>query len=573
VSRRSAAAALTALGVLVAGTAAALVLLAGRDEGAQTIQTTARDGPGAALAFRDVAAQVGLRFRHGAFRYGLAADPVAMTGGGLCWLDYDRDGWLDLYVVNGYAEHERDDWLDAGGLPTSRLFRNVGGRFTDVTRESGAGLATRGQGCVAADLDRDGHTDVFVTSADSSALLWNRGDGTFEEGAEEAGVRAFGWHTGAAAGDLDGDGWPELFVTGYVDLNARVESPTLGFPNTHLGRRDLLYLNQGRDGEGRPTFREVGGRAGLEVARFEYGLGVLLSDLDRDGDLDGYVANDTNPDRLYENVPWPGGAEADPAGLGFRFEERAAAAGVADPGSGMGVAAADYDADGRPDLFVTNARRQVHGAFRSNPPDEAQPSFTDVRNALGPAFRGSTGWGVSWADLDLDTDLDLLLANGAIPMTDRRADAEELQLYAQRAPGRFEDATGAARLGSIGPLHARGSAAADYDNDGDLDVAVLSIGGPLVLLENRGTQGHWLAVQLEGFHPGAEVTAVLRDGRRLRREARAGSSYLSSEDPRCHFGLGAADEVAEVVVRWPGGAETRLRDVAADQVLVVEAPE
>lgn len=515
------------------------------------------------LALVDVARDVGLDFRHGAFRWGVSPDAVAMTGGGLCWIDYDDDGRLDLFVVNGYSQADRLRWADAGGLPTTRLFRNVGGRFVDVTEESGAGFPVRGQGCVAADLDGDGSIDLFVTTAERSLLLWNEGDGTFSEGAEEAGVHAYGWRTGAAVGDLNGDGRPELFVAGYVDLNNRIPEATLGFPNTYQGVRDLLFLNEGRGDGGRATFREVGAEAGLEVTRFGYGLGAVMSDLDRDGDLDLYVANDTNPNRLYENVPWPGGAAVDPAGLGFRLEERAAPAGVADAGSGMGVAVGDYDGDGLPDLFVTNARRQVHGAFRSEPGGK---SYADVRDRLGPPLTGSTGWGVSWADLDLDTELDLVLVNGHVPVTDLREDAERVQVFVN----------GGERLRADPPrvsaLNARGSAVADFDDDGDLDVAVLSVGGRLALLENVGTGGSWLTVGLPGALPGTVVTVVLPDGRRLSRETQAGSSYLSSEDPRPHFGLGEARRVRELVVRWPDGRERRLEDVAANRMHVVEAP-
>jgi hypothetical protein len=564
--RRAAAAAVLTVAAAVA--AAAVVLLAGRDDSVDTEAGAPRRGePGVALAFRDVAAERGLAFRHGAFRFGVSADPVAMVGGGLCWLDYDSDGWLDVFVVNGYAESDRGDWLAKGGLPTSRLFRNEGGRFVDVTKSAGAGLAVRGQGCVAADLDRDGHTDLFVTTSEFGALLWNRGDGTFVDGAEAAGVRDFGWHTGAAAGDVNADGWPDVLVTGYVDLAAPVPSATLGFPNTYRGRRDLLYVSNGPDDDGRVTFREAGEEAGLEVTAFGYGLGAVLADLDRDGDLDAYVANDTNPNRLYENVPWPGGAAADPAGLGFRFEERAAAAGVADPNSGMGVAAADYDGDGRSDLFVTNARRQSHAAYRSRPPDEQQPSFDDVRSALGPSFSGSTGWGVSWADLDLDADLDLALVNGDVPVTDLDADAQRVQLFRQ-GHGRYEPLP----LPGLRPLLARGSAAADYDNDGDVDLAVNSVGGRLVLLENAGTTGNWLEVDLGGDACGAQVTVVLPDGTELLRQLSAGSSYLSSEDPRAHFGLGGAESVRSLVVRWPGGETTRLTDVDANRRVMLEPP-
>jgi hypothetical protein len=491
-----------------------------------------------------------------------------MTGGGLCWLDYDADGWLDLFVVNGHSRSERDEWEARGGLPTTRLFRNREGRFVDVTEETGAGVAIRGQGCVAADLDRDGRTDLYVTGADRSTLLWNGRDG-FTEADEEVGVGVFGWHTGAAAGDVDGNGLPDLVVSGYVDEATRIPEAELGFPNTYAGRRDLLFLN---DGDRR--FREVGREAGLEVVRFAYGLGVVLADFERDGDLDVHFANDTNPNRLYENVPWPGGVAADPAGLGFRFEERAAAAGVADPGAGMGLAVGDWDRDGRSDIFVSNSRGQGHAVYSSNPPDANDPSFTDVRANVGIDLERSTGWGASWADLDHDTDLDLVLVNGYIPVTDLRRAAEQVQVFRnlleEGREGRFEEA--GAGLRRVGRLVARGSAVADYDNDGDLDVAVLPLGRPLVLLENRGAAGTWLEVALEGSPPGAEATATLTDGRKLRRELAAGGSYLSSEDPRLHFGLGGATSVRELRVRWPGGEETVLRDVEANQRLEVEAP-
>jgi hypothetical protein len=518
------------------------------------------------VALVNVAQEVGLDFRHGVFRWEVSPDPVAMLGGGVCWLDYDGDGWLDLFAVNSFAERESSRWERAGGLPRSALFRNEEGTFVDVSRASRADPAVRGSGCVAADFDVDGKTDLYVTSARFGALLWNNGDGTFTEGARAAGVDAYGWHTGAGAGDVNGDGWPDLVVAGYADLNNRIPDATQGFPNTYLGVRDLLFLSNGPSEGGRVTFREVGMGAGLEVANFEHGLGALLSDLDLDGDLDLYLANDGSPNRLYENVPWPGGTAADPFRLGFRFEERAAAAGVADPGSGMGVAGGDYDADGRADLFVTNARRQVHAVFRSSPAAEDAPSWADVRSELGPSFAGSTGWGVSWPDLDLDTDLDLVLVNGRVPVTNLARDAQLVQGF-ENLGGRFRPLS----VG-LGPVNARGSAAADYDNDGDLDIAVGTIGGRLALLENTGASGNWLEVELEGLALGATVTVVLPDGRRLLRQVHSGSSYLSSEDPRCHFGLGKARQVRELVVRWPGGKQTRFTDVAANELVVVESP-
>ena len=532
------------------------------------------------VKLRDVAAQVGLDFRQGAFRFGMSNDPAAMMGGGLCWLDYDDDGWLDLFAVNSYSDDDYVRWTDQGGLPRGALFHNDRGRFDDVSRGSGAALSLRGSGCVAADFNLDGNPDLYVTTAGYNvetdgydALLWGNGDGTFTEGARAAGINAPGWHSGAAVGDVNRDGRPDLFVAGYTDMNAPIASSTAGFPTNHVGVRDRLYLNEGRDENGRSKFREVGKRAGLEAAQVDHGLGAVFTDVNDDGRLDLYVANDEDPNRLYLNVARPRG-ETDPAGLGFRLEERAGREGIDDPNAGMGIAAADYTLDGREDLFVTNSRRQLHAVFRSAAAKTGEPSFADARPDFAPALGTSfTGWGVSWGDLDLDGNLDLVLANGAIPLLSLTKDAQRTQVLENLAgEGRsekFADAGAVAGLPASRRVNGRGLAAADYDNDGDLDVAINSIGGRLILLRNTGATGHWLEVKLSGFAPGSEVTAVLPDGRRLVREVRAGSSYLSSEDPRVHFGLGSATRVRELVTRYPDGSETRRTDVAADQIVVV----
>jgi hypothetical protein len=526
------------------------------------------------IRLQNVASQVGLDFRQGAFRFGVSPDPAAMTGGGLCTLDYNNDGWLDLFAVNSYSQADVDRWRKHGGLPRSALFRNRRGHFTNVSRRARADLAVRGEGCVAADFNGDGHTDLYVTTASYDKLLWNNGDGTFTEGARAAGIRAYGWHAGAAVGDVNGDGRPDLFVAGYTDVNVPVPGSAAGFPNNDAGVRDLLYLNLGRDRHGRSNFREVGVQAGLEAARFDHSLGAVFSDFDRDGRLDLYVANDGDPNRLYQSVAWPGGAKADAARLGFRFEERAASAGVADPNAGMGVAAADYSGDGLTDLFVSNSRGQGHAVYLGRPPVAIGSSFGDVRAGFAAAFgRTFTGWGASWVDLDLDTDLDLVLANGAIPVTNLVKNAEPIQVLenqtAQGRPGQFMDGGELVGVGSLPRAVGRGLVVADFGNDGRPDIAVGSIGGRLQLLRSSGAQGHWLEVRLAKFAPGAVVTAVLADGRRLVREEQAGSSYLSSQDPRLHFGLGDATIVSELVVRYPGGAETHLTDVTADRIVTV----
>jgi ASPIC and UnbV/FG-GAP-like repeat len=531
-------------------------------------RTPAAPAPAASFTLTDVAARVGLDFRHDAFRFGVSGDETAMMGGGLCWLDYDDDGWLDLYVVNTYADTQIVDWEARGGLPQSRLFRNVKGRFEDVTARSGAGLAVRGSGCVAADLDGNGTTDLLVTTSGYDvardaydALLWNDGDGTFTEGAWAAGIRSHGWHTGAAVADVNGDGRLDVFVAGYTDPNHQIAGSAAGFPANHEAVRDLLYLNVGGPGT-HPRFREVGRAAGLEHGRLDHGLGASFVDVDRDGRLDLFVANDLDPNRLYRNVPRRGGRAADPRGLGFRFEERGREDGLDDPNAGMGVALGDYSGDGFEDLLVTNARGQLHAAHESRagrPFADARPEFA---RALGHRL---TGWGATWADLDLDGSLELAVVNGAIPVTSLEKNAERLQVATTAGAGlRLLDA------GDVARRNGRGLAAADYDNDGDVDLAVGSIGGRLQLLRNDGASGHWLEVALRPFAPGTRVTVVLPDGRRLTRATRAGSSYLSSEDPRLHFGLGDADAVREVLVRSPGGALTRLRDIAADRLVVVE---
>jgi hypothetical protein len=331
--------------------------------------------------------------------------------------------------------------------------------------------------------------------------------------------------------------------------------------------RDLLYLNVGTDADGRSRFREVGRRAGLEPRRLEHGLGAVLTDVNLDGRLDLYVANDADPNRLYVNAARPGA-------LGFGLEEVAQRESVDDPNAGMGIAAADVSLDGRPDLFVTNARGQLHSAFRSRPEGKPGRWFTDARPSIAAVVGTTyTGWGAAWVDFDLDGDLDLAFANGAIPVVHLARSAQRVQvlenLGGEPAGDRFASVGDAIGLRNLRRVNGRGLAAADYDNDGDLDLAVNSIGGRLMLLRSSGGSGHWLEVRLDTFSPGALVTAVLPDGRELVREVQAGSSYLSSEDPRVHFGLGDTSRLLEVKVRFPAGRVVRLQDVAVDRIVDV----
>jgi hypothetical protein len=536
----------------------------GSDTQSQQVEVAPSGPVATGYRLKNIAPLVGLDFRQSSFRFGMSNDYKAMMGGGVCWIDYNGDGWLDLFAVNSYSSADTSRWEAQGGLPRSALYENVYGRVRNVSGAAHAGLQAQGDGCAAADLNGDGRPDLVVTTTSGVDLLWNTGHGF-----TRADLRASGWYTGAAVADVNGDGRPDLFVAGYSDPNDPVPGSFAGFPTNIAGVRDLLFLN-----EGHRRFREVGVQAGLEAAQPRHGLGAEFFDYNGDGRPDLYVANDEDPNQLYENVAWPGGAKADPAGLGFRFEERGAAEGVADPFAGMGIAT-NNGTDGRLNLFVTNSRHEPSAAYSILQPGSL-PAFTDARSSVDPALGSAfAGWGASFVDLENSGKPALVLAAGAIPVTNLAGDAEPVRVLGpvgtQRTLQRYGNAGGA--LGPQGlRLNGRGLAAADAGNDGRMDVAISTIGGKLVLLSPQGQSGHWLDVKLAGFSPGAVVTAVLPDGRRLSREVQAGSSYLSSEDPRVHFGLGAATRVSRLVVRYPWGGKSTLTGVRADRIVEIASP-
>jgi Na+-translocating ferredoxin:NAD+ oxidoreductase RnfD subunit len=467
---------------------------------------------------------ISLPFRQGSFRYGMSTDNAAMMGGGVCWLDANGDGRLDLFAVNSYDDPH---YADYPAQPRSVLFLNEGGnRF--APRPSNA---VRGEGCVAGDLDGDGRPDVVVTTASDDVLLWNAGGGRFVRAPRSSGFVSFGWHAGGAIADVNGDGRPDIYVAGYTDPNAQIPGSMKGFPGNHQGVRDELFLNLGRR-----RFREVGVRAGLDKPPYDHSLGALFLDANHDGRMDLFVANDTDANRLYLNEA--GGP------LGFRFVDAARRYRVADTNAGMGVAYADDR------LFVTNSRGQTNAAYER---------WRDVRRTFPTNL---TGWGDTWVDLQNDGLPNLVLANGAIPITSLKRDANPLQVL-QLVADDWQDVGVLQGL----TLNARGLAAADYDNDGRVDLAVGTIGGRLLLLHNRSKTGQWLTVSVEPFSPGALVTVADSFGSTQTREVQAGSSYLSSEDPRVHFGFGSARPV-RVTVRWPDGM-TRVAHVRADTFVAV----
>jgi Na+-translocating ferredoxin:NAD+ oxidoreductase RnfD subunit len=467
---------------------------------------------------------ISLPFRQGSFRHGMSTDNAAMMGGGVCWLDANGDGRLDLFAVNSYDDPHYADYKQP---PRSVLFLNEGkNRF--VPRWS---TAVRGEGCVAGDLDGDGRPDLVITTASDDVLLWNAGGGRFVRAPRSSGFASFGWHSGAAIADVDGDGRPDLFVAGYTDPNGEIPGSMKGFPGNHQGVRDELFLNLGHR-----RFREVGVQAGLDRPPYDHSLGALFLDANGDGRMDLFVANDTDPNRLYLNEP--GGP------LGFHFVDQAKAYHVADTNAGMGVASAGDL------LFVTNSRGQTNAAY---------DGWKDVRRTFPTNL---TGWGDSWVDLKNSGVPNLVLANGAIPITNLARDANPLQVLQRNA----EDWKDAGVLQGL-TLNARGLAAADYDNDGRVDIAVGTIGGRLLLLHNRSQTGQWLTVSIAPFSPGASVSVRDSRGRVQTRQVQAGSSYLSSEDPRVHFGLGAARPV-RVTVRWPDG-RTRTANVRSDTFVTI----
>jgi hypothetical protein len=517
----------------------------------------------------DVAPAVGLDFRQDSFRYGVSNENTAMMGGGVCWLDYNGDGWQDLFAVNSYASADTARWEAHGGLPRTQLFENVHGKFHDVTAVAHAGLQVQGDGCAAADLNADGRPDLIVTTANGIELLWNNGNGTFTQGARAAGMTTSGWYTGVAVADVNGDGRPDVFVAGYTRPYDPVPNSLAGFPTNLVGVRDLLYLNAGSASNGRTRFREIGVQAGLEAADFSHGLGASFLDVNGDGRPDLYVANDEDPNQLYVDVPWPGGAKADPAGLGFRFENRAAASGVADPYAGMGIAV-EGAARGPLDLFVTNSRREPSAAFAR----ARESSFANARPDFDPALGASlAGWGDSFVDLANSGTSELVLATGGIPVTSLTKDAGRLKVV---APVSGPESARYGATPNVVPaglrVNGRGLAAADADNDGRMEIAVNSIGGKLLLLKPTGPVGHWLEVKLSRFSPGAVVAVTLPSGRTVAQEVRAGSSYLSSEDERVHFGLGRATKATRLAVSYPWGGESVLRDVPADRIVEVRVP-
>jgi enediyne biosynthesis protein E4 len=515
--------------------------------------------------FEDRASEAGVTFRYesGSSDRMFMADTM---GGGVGLIDYDNDGWLDIYFVNGCAIP-----FDSKNAPhPNRLYRNQGdGTFRDLTVQAGVAGNGYGMGCAVGDYDNDGDDDLLVTGLNQTILYRNRGDGTFEDVTSTAGVASDRWTTAAGFGDLDGDGDLDLVVITYVAIQQddKLECRDHAGHRIHCtparyeAQSDLLYRNNG-DG----TFTEISHFAGFEGPNGR-GLGLAIADFDSDGKLDMFVANDASPNFLFRNLG------------GLRFEETGMKAGVALNGSGratasMGVIADDLDGDGRIDLFITNLVNESSTFFRNL----GEGLFLDATLGAGldAPSRPKTGFGTAAVDADCDGRLDLFVANGHVD--DRpwanSAMAQTPLFFWGRDRGRFEVGTRLENSYFARSVVGRGVAAGDLDNDGRVDLVVVHRDGTAALLFNRAYENHWLGLRIRGTRSdrtpvGAQVTCRF-DGRSSVRWITGGTGYLSAHDPRLWFGLGHAGNVEHLEIKWPSGRVQSWNNLAADRILEIE---
>jgi enediyne biosynthesis protein E4 len=523
------------------------------------------------MTFDNVAKSVGLTFTH---VNGASADKylVETMGSGAAFLDYDNDGWIDLFVVDGGSIAPPKPEAKAGAK--HRLFHNDGkGNFTDVTAASGIVHREYGMGACAGDVDGDGRTDLYVTNYGPNALYRNAGNGAFTDITRTARVGLDGWSTSCAFLDVDRDGDLDLFIANYLDAPPS-KNPFCGDPQRRIrvychplnytGLPSVLYRN---DGKG--VFTDVSAEAGISKY-VGNGLGVAVGDYDDDGLPDVFVANDAVPNFLFHND-----------GKG-RFSEVALTAGVSvgrdgKPRAGMGTEFADYNGDGRLDLVVTNHEFETHSLFRN----DGKGSFSDasVEAGIASPTLPFVGFGVAFFDADNNGTLDMSIVNGHVidntsVFRPGSSHAQRRLLFQSTNGRRFAEVSRQAGPGFAAQTVGRTLITGDFDNDGDVDLVITNNGGPLdVLRNNTAHDGHALEVGVVGVKSnrngiGARVT-ITAQGRTQMREVKSGSSYLGQNDLRVHFGLGDATRVERIDVRWPAGDVETIRDVPADQMLTV----
>ncbi len=507
------------------------------------------------------------------------------TGCGVAFYDYDNDGWLDIFLVNG----TRLEGFPAGSEPTSHLFRNNrDGTFTDVTAKAGVAHSGWGQGVCVGDYDNDGWDDLFVTYFGQNVMYHNNGDGTFTDVSQKAGVAGKGtrWSTGCAFVDYDRDGKLDLFVANYIVLDLATapvpeSGPCLyksvmvacGPPGMENGK-NILYHNNG-DG----TFTDVSEAAGILGANGTYGLGVLTADLDNDGWPDIYVANDSTASALYQNKK------------NGKFQDIAIEAGCAlspdgKPQAGMGISAADYDLDGNLDLVKTNFAGDTPSLYHN----QGGANFEDATFTAGlGAHTQYLGWGCGFFDMDNDGWADILICNGHVypeveQLKTEAGYAQRKLLYQNLHNGHFADVSLQAGPGISEPSPSRGAAFGDFDNDGDIDVVINTVNDyPQLLRCDSKLNNNWIKVRTIGTKSnrsgiGARLKCVTHlpgDTKPHQQidEVRSGGGYFSQNDLRVHFGLGKATKVDLLEVRWPSGQVDTVKDVAVNQVVFVKEGE
>jgi enediyne biosynthesis protein E4 len=507
------------------------------------------------------------------------------TGCGVAFYDYDNDGWLDIFLVNG----SRLEGFPAGKEPTSHLFKNNrDGTFTDVTLKAGLARSGWGQGVCIGDYDNDGFDDLFVTYYGKNVLYHNNGDGTFTDVSEKAGVagKKTRWGTGCAFVDYDRDGHLDLFVANYIDLDlATAPVPESGpclykavmvacGPPGLTGGKNILYHNNG-DG----TFTDVSESAGILKVNGTFGLGVLTADFDNDGWPDIYVANDSTQSLLYQNKK--NGKFVD-----IGMDSGSALSADGKPQAGMGVSAADYDLDGNLDIVKTNFAGDTPSLYHNL----GGANFEDATFSAGlGAHTQYLGWGCGFFDMDNDGWPDILICNGHVypeveQLKTEAGYAQRKLLYRNLRNRRFEDISERAGPGISTPAASRGCAFGDFDNDGDIDIVVNTVNDfPQLLRCDSRTENNWIKVKVIGTKSnrsgmGARLKCVTHSDGEIKPheqidEVRSGGSYISQNDLRIHFGIGKAEKVDLLEIRWPSGQIDTLKDVKANQLVFVKEGE
>jgi hypothetical protein len=522
--------------------------------------------------FVDVAEKSGITLMniHG----GAAKDYILeANGNGAAFFDYDNDGDVDALIVNGSTlEH-----FKKGGDPLAGLYRNDNGRFVDVTADALLRRTGWGMGACVADYDNDGNSDVYITAFGPNVLFRNNGNGSFSDVTDRARVGDARWSTGCAFGDYDRDGDVDLYVANYLyfdektirprgsnDLCRYMGADVFCGPIGLTGQPDVLYRNNG-DG----SFTDVTEKAGIRDPNY-YGFGVLFSDFDNDGWPDIYVANDSQPNLLFHNKKDGTFSE-----VGLVSGSALNEAGRAQ--SGMGVAAGDYDGNGYLDIFVTNFARDTNTLYKNL----GNMFFIDstLVAGLGEISLPYLGWGANLADFDNDGLPDIFVANGHVyPQVDRlnvgQKYLQRKELYRNLGNGKFEEIARNASSDFLTGKSARGSAVADYDDDGDLDILVVNLNSRPSLYRNDADKtNHWIGFRLEGTRSNRNAIGARLEiealGRKQIAEVRSGSSYLSQDDLRVHFGLGKATRVDRGRIRWPNGNTQELSGFDADRYITI----